>query len=445
MNEDDLLNSYEEEEEESANVEYVEYTPSFISTLLSTFWSTLKIVIAIVLIAGFLIGGLGLGIITAWISTSKILNEEDLAITTGLTTFIHDYDGNIIGTLTGSDNINREVITSKQLPEILAHAIVAIEDERFYQHSGFDFIRIGGSILKLLENRGDIAQGGSTITQQVYKNITGRFEQTFERKIQEIYNAVLLEMKYDKKQIITMYANLINMGNGCYGYQSASKMYFNKTLDEINLAEAAILAAIPNSPGTYDPYGTEENIRKLMFRREDVLDKMLELGYIDQKEYDDALAFEVVFAERVDYVSSSVTTYFVDYVITEAIEILSTQNSISKLQAERIIYNNGLHIYTTLKPSVQNALDMIFTDPSYFAEYREDGSIINIDAIRYGEIPQAAMVIIDQYTGGIVGLYGGNGEKTGSRTYNRATGMQRQPGSTFKPLQCTDQLWILSL
>ncbi len=369
MNEDDLLNSYEEEEEESANVEYVEYTPSFISTLLSTFWSTLKIVIAIVLIAGFLIGGLGLGIITAWISTSKILNEEDLAITTGLTTFIHDYDGNIIGTLTGSDNINREVITSKQLPEILAHAIVAIEDERFYQHSGFDFIRIGGSILKLLENRGDIAQGGSTITQQVYKNITGRFEQTFERKIQEIYNAVLLEMKYDKKQIITMYANLINMGNGCYGYQSASKMYFNKTLDEINLAEAAILAAIPNSPGTYDPYGTEENIRKLMFRREDVLDKMLELGYIDQKEYDDALAFEVVFAERVDYVSSSVTTYFVDYVITEAIEILSTQNSISKLQAERIIYNNGLHIYTTLKPSVQNALDMIFTDPSYFAEY----------------------------------------------------------------------------
>ena len=355
MNEDDLLNSYEEEEEESANVEYVEYTPSFISTLLSTFWSTLKIVIAIVLIAGFLIGGLGLGIITAWISTSKILNEEDLAITTGLTTFIHDYDGNIIGTLTGSDNINREVITSKQLPEILAHAIVAIEDERFYQHSGFDFIRIGGSILKLLENRGDIAQGGSTITQQVYKNITGRFEQTFERKIQEIYNAVLLEMKYDKKQIITMYANLINMGNGCYGYQSASKMYFNKTLDEINLAEAAILAAIPNSPGTYDPYGTEENIRKLMFRREDVLDKMLEIGYIDQKEYDDALAFEVVFAERVDYVSSSVTSYFVDYVITEAIEILSTQNSISKLQAERIIYNNGLHIYTTLKPSVQNA------------------------------------------------------------------------------------------
>lgn len=100
MNEDDLLNSYEEEEEESANVEYVEYTPSFISTLLSTFWSTLKIVIAIVLIAGFLIGGSGLGIITAWISTSKILNEEDLAITTGLTTFIHDYDGNIIGTLT---------------------------------------------------------------------------------------------------------------------------------------------------------------------------------------------------------------------------------------------------------------------------------------------------------------------------------------------------------
>ncbi|NLF36618.1 MAG: penicillin-binding protein, partial [Clostridiaceae bacterium] len=299
---------------------------------------------------------------------------------------------------------------------------------------GFDFIRIGGSIVKLIQNRGDIAQGGSTITQQVYKNITGRFEQTFERKIQEVYNAVLLEMKYDKKQIITMYANLVNMGNGCYGYQSASKMYFGKTLDEINLSEAAILAAITNSPGTYDPYGNEEKIRKLMFRREDVLDKMLELGYIDQREYDEALAYEIVFAEKVEYVSSSITSYFLDYVITEAIDILSTQNSISELQAERIIYNNGLHIYTTLVPHVQDSLDTIFTDDSYFAQYREDGSIINIDAIRYGEKPQGAMVIIDQYTGGIAGLYGGNGEKTGSRTYNRATGMQRQPGSTFKPL-----------
>jgi len=434
MNQDDLLNSYDEEDDESTNVEYVEYTPSFFSTLLSTFWSTFKILTAIVLIAAFLIGGLGLGIITAWISTSKILTDEDLAITTGLTTFIHDIEGNIIETLTGSDNINREVVTSKQIPDILAHAIVAIEDERFYQHSGFDFIRIGGSVIKLLENKGDIAQGGSTITQQVYKNVTGRFEQTFERKIQEIYNAVLLEMKYDKKQIITMYANLINMGNGCYGFQSASKMYFNKTLDQLNLAEAAILAAIPNSPGIYDPYGKEENVRKLMYRREDVLVKMLELGYIDQKEYDDALAYEIVFAEKVDYVSSSVTSYFVDYVITEAIKLLSEQNSISELQAERIIYNNGLHIYTTLKPQVQNALDTIFTDPAYFAEYREDGSIINIDAIRYGEKPQGAMVIIDQYTGGIAGLYGGNGEKTGSRTYNRATGMQRQPGSTFKPI-----------
>ena len=434
MNEEELKNLYEDEEEDIQNVEYVEYSPSFLSTFFSTFWAALKILLAVILIAGFLAGGLGLGIITAWISTSKILTDEDLAITTGLTTFIHDIEGNIIGTLTGSDNINREVITTKQIPEVLAHAIVAIEDERFYQHSGFDFIRIGGSIVKLIQNRGDIAQGGSTITQQVYKNITGRFEQTFERKIQEVYNAVLLEMKYDKKQIITMYANLVNMGNGCYGYQSASKMYFGKTLDEINLSEAAILAAITNSPGTYDPYGNEEKIRKLMFRREDVLDKMLELGYIDQREYDEALAYEIVFAEKVEYVSSSITSYFLDYVITEAIDILSTQNSISELQAERIIYNNGLHIYTTLVPHVQDSLDTIFTDDSYFAQYREDGSIINIDAIRYGEKPQGAMVIIDQYTGGIAGLYGGNGEKTGSRTYNRATGMQRQPGSTFKPL-----------
>lgn len=423
-----------DEDEDIENVEYVEYTPSFIGTFFRTFWAALKILIAALMIVAFLAGGMGLGIITGWISTSKLLTDEDLAITSGLTTFIYDFRGNIVQTLTGSDNINREVVSSKEIPDILSYAIVAIEDERFYQHFGFDFIRIGGSVLKLIQNKGDIAQGGSTITQQVYKNVTGRFEQTFERKIQEVYNAIILEMKYDKKQIITMYANLVNMGNGCYGFQSASKMYFGKTLDQINLAEAAVLAAIPNAPSRYNPYGDEEAYRKLMYRKEDVLDKMLELGRIDQKEYDDAMAYEIKIEEKIEYASSSVTTYFIDFVISEAIDLLSNQNSISKLQAERIVYNNGLHIYTTLDQDIQDCIDQVFLDSVHFDEYKEDGTVINMNATRYGEKPQAAMVIIDQYTGAVVGLYGGNGEKTGSRTFNRATSLMRQPGSTFKPL-----------
>lgn len=423
----------EGEMEDTPKEEYIEYTPSFFSTFLSTFWAAFKLIIAVVFIAVFLVGGLGLGILSAWISTSKIMTSEDLAITSDLTTFIYDKNGDVIKTLTGSDNINRIKVTSKDIPDILAHAIVSIEDERFYKHFGFDIVRIGGSVLMLLQNKGAISQGGSTITQQVYKNITGRFEQTYERKIQEIYNAILLEMKYDKKQIITMYANLINMGNGCYGYESASILYLGKSIGDINLAEAAVLAAIPNSPGKYDPY-TEAGFEKLMFRREDVLDKMLELGYIDQSEYDEAMAYEIVIVDKVEYVTNSVTTYFIDYVIEQSAIALSEQLDITLDEAEIRIYNNGYHIYTTYDPDVQNALDTVFTDESYFAIYDENGAIINIDAVRYGETPEAGMVIIDQTTGEIAGLYGGSGEKTGSRIYNRATDLERQPGSTFKPI-----------
>jgi penicillin-binding protein 1A len=171
--------------------------PSFWQIFSTTFGTAIKIIFAIVLLAGVIVGGLGLGLVVGWVQSAYVIDENDLAIETGQTTFIFASDGKtVIEKLTGSDNINREWVGFGDIPINLQHAIVAIEDERFYEHQGFDIIRIGGSIIELISHPDVISQGGSTLTQQVYKNVTNRFEQTFERKFQEIYNAIMLEMKY---------------------------------------------------------------------------------------------------------------------------------------------------------------------------------------------------------------------------------------------------------
>ena len=170
----------------ASKTEQTPYTYSFWSIFINTFGATFKTLIIVVLLVGVIVGFLGLGMVIGWIETAETISEEELEITTGLTTFIYDANGNVITKLTGSDNINRETVGYDGIPLVLEHAIVSIEDERFYEHRGFDIIRILGSVYALVVNRGEIEQGGSTLTQQVYKNYTNRFETTFERKFQEM-------------------------------------------------------------------------------------------------------------------------------------------------------------------------------------------------------------------------------------------------------------------
>jgi len=412
--------------------EFIE--PSFWQIFSSTFGTTIKLIFAIVLIVGVTVGGLGLGLVVGWVDSAYVINKSDLEIVSGQTTFIFDANGNVIEKLTGSDNINREQVGFGDIPVSLQHAIVAIEDERFYTHKGFDLKRIGGSVVSLIEGGGSISQGGSTLTQQVYKNITGRFEQTFERKFQEIYNAVMLEMKYDKNQILTLYANIINMGNGAYGVQSASKMYFGKDVSEINIAESALLAGIPNAPNDYNPY-TEKGLKKAIERQRNVLNKMLELGFINQKQYQEAKDYKLVIVPKEALLQANrPTSYFVDQVISDVISQIALEKNVSRGIASQWVYNNGYRIYTTMDPSIQKSMDEVFLDEKYFPVFDDDGNYINKDAEKYAEKPQAAMVIIDQYTGEVKAIYGGNGKKEGSRTYDRATQAKRQPGSSFKPI-----------
>ena len=421
----------------ASKTEQTPYTYSFWSIFTDTFGATFKILIIVVLLVGVIAGCLGLGMVIGWIETAETISEEQLEITSGLTTFIYDANGNVITKLTGADNINRETVGYDGIPYILERSIVAIEDERFYEHRGFDLIRIFSSVYSLVLNRGEIEQGGSTLTQQVYKNYTGRFEQTFERKFQELYNSILLERRLDKKQIITYYANIVNMGNGCYGFQSASKLYFRKELNDITLAEAAFLAGIPNAPTTYNPY-TEKGYEATLTRMKNILDKMFELGFISDDDHTKFRAIEVEIQPRDETLQTNkATSYFVDDVIKEVIEMLMVEKDLSYIAAERMVYSNGLHIYTTMDPDVQAAIDKVFLDEeTYFNEYDEDGVRLNSDAEKYGEKPQGAVVVMDHNTGAVVALYGGSGEKTGSRTFNRATSekMERQPGSSFKPI-----------
>jgi len=421
----------------ASKTEQTPYTYSFWSIFTNTFGATFKILIIVVLLVGVIAGCLGLGMVIGWIETAETISEEQLEITSGLTTLIYDADGNVITKLTGADNINRETVGYDGIPLVLEHAIISIEDERFYEHSGFDLVRILSSVYSLVINRGEIEQGGSTLTQQVYKNYTGRFETTFERKFQELYNSILLERKFDKKQIITYYANIVNMGNGCYGFQSASKLYFGKELKDVNLAEAAFLAGIPNAPTTYNPY-TEKGYEATLTRMKNILDKMLELGFISEDTHTTSRATVVEIQPRDQTLQTNkATSYFVDEVIKEVIEMLMEEKELSEIAAERMVYSNGLHIYTTMDPDVQAAVDKVFLDEkTYFNEYDEDGVRLNTDAEKYGEKPQGAVVVMDHNTGAVVALYGGSGEKTGSRTFNRATSdkMERQPGSSFKPI-----------
>jgi penicillin-binding protein 1A len=225
------------------------------------------------------------------------------------------------------------------------------------------------------------------------------------------------------------------MGNGSYGVQSASKMYFGKAVNEINLAEAALFSGIPNAPNTYNPY-TEEGLVNAISRSHLVLDKMLALGFITQNEYDEAYSYELVIVPKEDMlIANRATSYFVDQVITDVIAKIAKEKNILPGIASSLVYNNGYMIYTTMDIDIQASRDEVFNDEIYFPVINLDtGLYINKDAEKYAEKPQAAMVIIDQYIGEVVAIYGGNGEKVGSRTYNRATQSLRQPGSSFKPI-----------
>ena len=383
-----------------------------------------KFLFIMILAVCFAGAGASTGILYGYISTATPITAKDLTFTQNLTTKIYDRNGNEIDKLTGYDNQDRILVFDKdgEIPQYLKDAIIAIEDERFESHHGVDWKRTIGATINYFLPTGD-SYGGSTITQQVVKNITGDDERSPRRKVQEIWRALQLEKRYEKWQILEAYMNLVYLGNSCYGVQSASYKYFGKPVKELSLAQCASLAGIIQAPAKYDPF-TEEGRINNKKRQELVLGKMLELGKITQEEYDLAIKDELEFIEisNVKTTSYNVNSYFVDQVIRDVLKDL-VASGLDPEYAKLKLYSGGLTIMTTMDSDIQSAMDEVFKNPENFP-----------GGEKQGYSPQAAMVIMDPETGEVLAMYGGSGEKTADLTLNRATQMRRAAGSTFKPI-----------
>lgn len=315
---------------------------------------------------------------------------------------------------------NRLWVTINKIPVYAQHAAVAIEDERFYTHQGMDIKRTAGAVLGFVTGMSDY--GGSTITQQLIKNVTGEWEETPTRKMKEILRALVLETQMDKDEILEYYLNVVYFGNGSYGLQMASHTYFDKDVSELSLAEAAAIVGITQSPKALDPFVNREKNKE---KQEIVLYKMLECGYITQEEHDAAIAETLNFIEGAEEDNTFVNSYFTETLIEELSKDLSENEKISLEQAKQRVYTGGLKIYATVQPNVQNAMEKVFEDTSNKAFFPRLAGNVQ---------PEAAMAVINPENGALVGVVGGKGKKEANLILNRAVNSYRQPGSSMKPL-----------
>ena len=320
-------------------------------------------------------------------------------------------------TLHGEEN--RIWVEYNDIPENLINATIAIEDQRFRTHNGVDWKRTAYGIFSMFTGR-DI-QGGSTITQQLIKNLTQKDEVTVKRKVLEIFTALEFEKTHSKDDILEWYLNYIYLGEGCNGVYTAALNYFGKELDELTLAECASLIAITNNPSMYNPYRYPENN---LYRRNLCLDLMEEQGMISEEERDAAKAepLNLQRAEGTERVQE-IYTWYEDQVINDVIDGLMEQYGLTEQAATNMIYYGGLRIETCFDPDVQAYVDAVY----------QDRSVLELDSASGQEI-QSAITVIDNSTGYVVALAGGIGEKDSSRLFNRATDTIRPPGSSIKPL-----------
>ena len=320
----------------------------------------------------------------------------------------------------------------EDMPKNLINAAVAIEDQRFWNHPGVDWKRTAKAVLDMFTG-GNIS-GGSTITQQLIKNLTDYNETTVKRKIIEIIRALRFTQNNSKEDTITYYLNIIPLGSGCEGVGSAAYKYFGKSVSELSLAECASLISITNNPSKYSPYsdaksttseGEVWNARQWnKWRQEIVLDKMLELGYISQEEHDAAVAEELVFVRgENEQAASEVYSWYEETVIADVKADLKEKYQLSDSRVDQLLRSGGLRIYTCLDPDIQAIVEKIYTDRSNLNYTSSDGQLM-----------QSSITIIDNSTGDVVAIAGQFGEKTKNLLKNYATTSKRQPGSSLKPL-----------
>lgn len=381
--------------------------------------SKMKKVILIIVVILILFVAISLGISAhQW----KILAKEMLI---NQNSVVLDMDKNEIAQL-GCERKN-ETIASSSMPNHLKNAYVAIEDERFYSHGGIDMKRTGGAIVSYITHFGKSSYGGSTITQQLVKNLTGDSTDSITRKVKEWWKAWQLETCLSKDEILSAYLNIIYVGPNMYGVETGAKYYFNKSAKDLSLEESAFLAGLNHSPNSYNPFEGKENQEKITKRTKTVLSKMLELNYINQEEYNTAISKTeqgLLFKQGKIDSKDAVYSYHTDALILEITEDIAKKYNISKNFATNYMNMAGLTIYGTQDSKIQKQTEAEFEKSKYSKPSKKEG----------GNSSQAAMVIIEHKTGQVVSCTGGLGKKEKARSLNRATQSVRQTGSSIKPL-----------
>lgn len=314
-------------------------------------------------------------------------------------------------------SIKYKYVPIEQCPENLKNAFVAIEDKRFWKHSGVDAVRTSRAVVNYLKGESR-SFGASTITQQLIKNLTGRDEYTLTRKLGEILSALELERSAHKEQILGAYLNVINLARGCRGVGAAAELYFGRDVSDLTLRQCAVIAAITNNPSVYDPVSNPESNAA---RAEVILSEMLSQGYIDDREYANAMNEKLTLADQGDS-QGQISSWYADMVAEDVISDMCEQLGYTRAEAALLVYNGGLKIHTAMDTSVQSELEKYYENEK------------NFPSGKGGEPPQSAMMITDRHTGAILGVVGAVGEKSGNRIQNYATDTRRSPGSAIKPL-----------
>lgn len=305
------------------------------------------------------------------------------------------------------------------IPQNLVNAYVAIEDKRFFSHQGVDWKRTTAALINMFVPNSS-KYGGSTITQQLVKNLTGDNSRKPSRKIREIMRARYFEKNYSKPVIVECYLNTIPMGHGLYGVEVASNYYFNKSVNELTVAECAVLAAITQRPADLAP---DVNFEANKERKETVLYEMYKQGYLSKEEYDKAIKEKVnIIADEAVLNESEINSYFVDALIDQVTDDLVEKYGYERTHASNLFYSGGYKVYATLDKDIQKAMENVFTNSKKYGLKSKKGQIL-----------QGSMTIVD-YEGNVVGMVGGIGEKTSNRGWNNAIDAKRQPGSTMKPI-----------
>ncbi len=395
--------------------------------------ATLALILVCIIGACTVVGGILIYVFTTVDGTmEEDLNNLVLNLTT--TVYVQDENGEYVEYKRLHGMYNRlwvdydpQAIASNDkeytgIPQRLADAFIAVEDQRFETHYGVDWKRTTGAVINEFIPIYSSRQGGSTITQQLVKNLTGDDDKTKMRKVREIMRARYLESKYTKDVILECYLNTIAMGHGTYGVQVAANYYFGKDVNELTIAECATLAAIPKSPTKYAP-DTESGLKANIERRKIVLRLMHEQGLITKAEYEAAVKEDVKIVKNEDAISNNdINSYFIDALITDVTQDLAAKYGYDISHAERLFYNGGYKIYATVDMDMQAIAEKAYINIAASAKPSSKGDPL-----------MGAMVILD-YKGQVKALVGNIGEKTNNRGFNCAVDAVRQPGSTMKPL-----------